>query len=973
MIIRHNLAALTAFNNIEHNAVTTKRAAQALATGQRINSAADDAAGLAISEKMRSQINGLNTAMKNTQDGISLLQTAEGALSSTTSILQRMRELSVQAANDTLTGQDRIYIQAEIEQLKDEINKISGTTQFNKKKLLNGDSAALWSSSDNNLKAIINGSLVSTDQFGQKINHEGNYKIEITSDPGKAQVQKSNIMPFLTTENKDETITYTKTHVETIRTFTEETVTITEEKEISIILDGGDNGEAISSVKEADNLDEITSGWDFDTSAKTLTIKSDGLYRITATNSMISTQNNIVVAAGVNAQIFLDGVNINTSSANKPAFEIEPGGKAEIFLANTNRLRSASGRAGIEVRGAMTDTDSIASVVINSANSSNSSSLDGVLEVTGGYQAAAIGGPGNNSPYSNGRSGSIEINGGTIIATGGQDAAGIGGGYTSGYNGGGTITINGGDVTAISPLDAGIGTGLRGNSSSGTNNDGTVITITGGRIKAKGGSGAGAGIGGGLYFDSGVIQIKSGITIMTDMPTNDADFLTKAAQKDVSTSGSFVYAVMGATSTAAIGHGKNAKDTEGAIDLQANISTPTPPSVPSLPTAEVTQTSVILHEEVEYIYTYEEITSEAETENKTYNTLQEISQFYNPSGVFIADPYQTITITQGNGKSADVILYSGDTLEEAAKKINDAIANDLGQGKYTDDASHFCNLAHGINNTSESAAFYESTYQYDYLSDDDDNTEEQEITSSQLIKSTLVVRSVVPGKEGELSFSGNDEILRALGFNTIQESTETTYRASIYNAHSGEMLASDIKVTGNIIHSVINPNVDLEFDSMLGIAATWDNQSRSYKTVNTGSYSGNIHLADNSIKFQIGANENENFIIDLGNMSSHALGLDGVNAGTRETASRSITIIDGAIDKISTQRAKIGTYINTLEHSLDVLTTQSASLTKSLSIINDADMARETLKFVKMSIINQTGIAVLSQANLIAENVSNLL
>ncbi|WKV09852.1 flagellin [Thermoanaerobacterium sp. CMT5567-10] len=138
MVINTNLSALNAWRALETNNTNTQKALQKLSSGYRINSAADDAAGLAISEKMKAQIAGLDQAQRNAQDGISLLQTAEGALNETTSILQRMRELAVQAANDTNTNEDKANIQKEIEQLKNEINRIASTTQFNKKNLLTG-------------------------------------------------------------------------------------------------------------------------------------------------------------------------------------------------------------------------------------------------------------------------------------------------------------------------------------------------------------------------------------------------------------------------------------------------------------------------------------------------------------------------------------------------------------------------------------------------------------------------------------------------------------------------------------------------------------------------------------------------------------------------------------------------------------------------------------------------------------------
>jgi flagellin len=138
MRINHNIAALNTYRQLSANTTSTSKSLEKLSSGLRINRAGDDAAGLAISEKMRGQIRGLEQASRNASDGISLIQTAEGALNETHSILQRMRELAVQAANDTNTLQDRQEIQKEINQLSQEITRISTDTEFNKKTLLNG-------------------------------------------------------------------------------------------------------------------------------------------------------------------------------------------------------------------------------------------------------------------------------------------------------------------------------------------------------------------------------------------------------------------------------------------------------------------------------------------------------------------------------------------------------------------------------------------------------------------------------------------------------------------------------------------------------------------------------------------------------------------------------------------------------------------------------------------------------------------
>jgi flagellin len=138
MRINHNISALNAYRNLAVNNTNTAKSLEKLSSGLRINKASDDAAGLAISEKMRSQIRGLEMAERNALDGISLIQTAEGALSSSHEILQRMRELAVQAANDSYTETDRAEIQKEVNQLTSELNRIGNATEFNSASLLNG-------------------------------------------------------------------------------------------------------------------------------------------------------------------------------------------------------------------------------------------------------------------------------------------------------------------------------------------------------------------------------------------------------------------------------------------------------------------------------------------------------------------------------------------------------------------------------------------------------------------------------------------------------------------------------------------------------------------------------------------------------------------------------------------------------------------------------------------------------------------
>lgn len=174
MRINHNINALNAWRSMSETQYSMSKTLEKLSSGLRINRAGDDAAGLAISEKMRGQIRGLNMAVKNAQDAISLIQTAEGALTEVHSILQRMRELAVQAASDTNTNVDRNQIQAELDQLREEIDRIARTTEFNTMKLLDGKIESFRPQAD--LKVVTGGN------FDLKASQSGDIRgIELAS------------------------------------------------------------------------------------------------------------------------------------------------------------------------------------------------------------------------------------------------------------------------------------------------------------------------------------------------------------------------------------------------------------------------------------------------------------------------------------------------------------------------------------------------------------------------------------------------------------------------------------------------------------------------------------------------------------------------------------------------------------------------------------------------------------------------
>ncbi|MDO5520755.1 MAG: flagellin [bacterium] len=192
MIVQHNMSAANANRQLGINSTNLSKSTEKLSSGYRINRAGDDAAGLSISEKMRGQIRGLDQASTNAQDGISLIQTAEGALDETHNILQRMRELSVQAANDTNADEDRTAIKEEITQLTKEIDRIAETTQFNTKNLIDGSFKGEFQIGANNNQSLTVeiGSMTSA-SLGLNSGTSITANVSLTADSGLADGEYS--------------------------------------------------------------------------------------------------------------------------------------------------------------------------------------------------------------------------------------------------------------------------------------------------------------------------------------------------------------------------------------------------------------------------------------------------------------------------------------------------------------------------------------------------------------------------------------------------------------------------------------------------------------------------------------------------------------------------------------------------------------------------------------------------------------
>ncbi len=854
MRIYHNIPALTAYNSLSSTNNAMEKTIEKLSTGLRINSAADDAAGFAISEKMRAQISGLEIAIRNTQDATSMLQVAEGALGETNSMLQRMRELAVQASNDTLTSQDRSYIQLEINQLADQIDRIAKTTQFNKKRLLDGSSAGITSSSNLNVKAYVNGSLREIDQFGQKKSFEGNYRIKVNVDPnqtGTGQVQKSSVM--------------TIKHPNVIT-------------EVSMLTEKGVTDVKVDSLPAGNYKVQATDGSD-----TTAVIAAYGFKQTDADG------NTTQVFAGEDGTGLEDYFTITSET---------PENNASILFTVTSM--SGNNEDGTVILSAQSN-------ILKVDGSIDSSVMDNItLKITNGEAASPVDlGQLIGQPTADGATPALTL----ALGSGSFDDYSVGAKFVLNVRASNSATGNenvdmGVKVIGDQDLDwqdAWYNPEITGDTAE-TNSD---FTYSGGNDKYADGATKPL-VGQPLIFniDSSAAQNKD--LHFRNFYLNSENGTVYNGDVILTTSNSFV---------------------AGSDDSQIQDND----ELASFTAAYIGKTAV------------------GDTK------LRDLNTFWNTSGVFMLDTPKTITITQGNGESTNITLYGTDTLNELKNKFNDAIANGLGQAKYLTegtDSNKFCTFVEKTQGVAMPSQGLET------------------------VAGTFIFRSLLPGSAGDLTFSGDEDLINSLAFNVVQESSTSAFVASIYDAHTGIPVngATNVKVSDNRLIGVLHPNVDIEFSATANIKATWsDSENNFLLTADTDAYDAVIHIVDSSTVFQIGANEGEDIAIDIGNMTAGALGVTNINVATREAASKSIGQIDAAINKVSTQRAKIGAYQNALEYTSENLTTTMTNLTAAESRIRDADMAQTMMEFVKLQILNQSGTSMLAQANQLPQSVLSLL
>ncbi|MBQ7215518.1 MAG: flagellin [Synergistaceae bacterium] len=923
MIMNHDMTAIMGQRIMQRNSLAMKRSLEKLSSGLRTKIAdVDNTAGLAISETMRSRIGGMEKALNNSQDGISLIQTANGALDQTQSMLMRMRELTVQAANDTLTQQDRSYIQVEINEIRNEISNLANNTQFNRKNILSGDNAVLWSSTNDKVKAIVHGGMRSIDNYGQKYALDGNYRLQVKAEAGKAQVQKTDILrikhdgsAWNKTLNKDAGVSDVAVHNVPAGQYT---IALAEEAEMAaegvLTSSHGLGGTMYSTESEIAFADEIGSPV-----TKVTVSTTDGveIWSMTGSDIFGNRQNGGVTTAA-DQSAFFEG---RTDAANGPQFI---GVKGEIIAAAEAKgviisgFEDADSESGALTLTASTINDKAPGIVITYETeapgvSPTTTTTQGDTERIGADQVFTVEVSDSNlenaSVLFEVKSVDTVNNTVTLKATANKLSQDGAASYavqddiilSMGSDGDSPNTVN------LSKLFSGT-------------EDSPAVTITLG--------------------ENGVTPIQKGAKFVYSIKAGAEDAGNdNPIQLDISHIPNDSTSAYGGQSVGYILNGANTaySDLEFRqffVDEQGSVTQGTI-TLTTGADFKAQDAGGELDPENDSVMASFEAGYAGKVANRQ-TKLRDIDKFWTDEGEYILDQPRELTLTQGDGKQAKIMLYGEDTVDDLAKKLNDAVAVGLGQQKYIDGAGEFVSFVDGGTPGLEAVA------------------------------GTLVIRSVLAGKNGEITLSGNENLLNAFSLNTIQESIETKYDVTIRDAHDDSVLAHNVQVTGNVMKGAIHKNIDVEFDPMLGVTVGWSDDTQNFVLEDSGQNDGAdvvLHLADNTMIFQTGGGEGEDVMLSIGDMGAHALGLDGVNVMSRERAAFSTSLIDSAIDTVSMQQAKLGAAQNRLEHHIGNLTDETEALEAANSRIRDVDYMTEIMEFTKQNILMNSNTAMLAQAN----------
>ncbi|MCO4783252.1 MAG: hypothetical protein KC646_13080 [Candidatus Cloacimonetes bacterium] len=925
--INNNVTALVAQGNLGKTQMGLSTSIERLSSGLRINRGADDAAGLTISEKLRGQIRGLNRATVNAQDGISLIQTAEGALNEDASMLNRLRELAIQSQDDALTSGDRLEIQKEVDQLVDEIDRIALTTEFNTKNLLDGSASSLVSTDHIDLKAF---------QTGSSSEAAGDYKVQIgVSTVGTKQAQKSAILiDSLSSEKAG-----LGTKLGTLASMTDNSGNEILETSKTITLRA--NGEKSDVTVSSDlTIDQFT---DMIESAITTSVEEGGL--------------------GLTGSTF--GFDISTSQIVFESGSYGQNGDLSI-AADENVLKALGMQITVESEDSAHTVQATSTGVLNPVSTSANTT-------TGTAQGVIDGISLKFDPPSEAR---ID---GTIEA---QQMITIPGPYNY-INGGVPDSINNDVIFYIHDTNADVSHQANGNN---TATAGVKVRLTAGRsytmnsissiinnltqaannprdslVKITRFPGAG---------------INPNTSTNMQVPGFQASFDGYNLQITSSTGGSSgsisisanpaATTVLGLQSGRVLGDGGEAAKITGTTDVSSGVTLAgtgvlrlrvfdgdyrtnsvggnTTPRVIDDVTFErgvaISSTSVVQTFNNRFSSDGLDITASINSAGQLEFRSGETGGDAKISIAAVTTGVGSVTAGMANfglvanqnavGSKGNAAVFTGQTANSAATtgyvmnggfrfQVTDAYGANSGTMHF---ASGSINAPSGIGNYEDSADYTTKSF----------SLSKGQITS-------IVSASNLSSTDVDYSF-------------------DAAGRLDFHSRSVGESSRITLSQVGTT--DAINSINSLGF-------------SVNQAVQGSGQTSFNLHISDRSLNFQIGANQQQAIQFGVINTSAEALGLKGLDITNVKSATRALGAIDNAVQVISSERSKLGSLQNRLTSTINNLTVTSTNLQATESKIRDVDVAKETVEFTRNQIMIQAGTAQLAQAKALPQNAMQLL
>jgi flagellin len=919
--VNTNVLAYNALGRLRISSQATAKSLERLSSGLRINRASDDAAGLSISEKLRGQVRGLTRASANAMDGISLLQTAEGALQEVHSILQRMRELSVQAANGVYTANDRQAIQLEVNQLADEIDRISSTTEFNTKKLLDGTLGALVSTNDyERVKAIVEGD----------VGKGGNFVLRAAvKDAGQLQVQKTDV--FATTLEADAV-----GHLNYLTTY-RASVDIT-----TAGLDGtGNTGVELAEVRNTPGNDVF--GNPLSNARLILSTGGGNFLWATSGNFALETFQAHDVTIGVDKLVFWTKDSVNGALGHSIVLGRDPGTNLPMRWTS---LASAIGDEFFNSGGANL-VAAPANVTFNNVTHKLEMTLAAGAELV---SADFVDVDDSGSEFLLNMQ---DVGGGTWASTSYVRAAGF-------------ALQNNGVTDPLTLLTATSGTSVYTLGTIGTtgqidikfdiNFDWAPYATVGGAQAvdvlhfSKSGGGNSIQDYGRLWQVGAVNEAATFLVSAIDQYAYTVYALDNNAYTSLTSAG---YSVNDAIS---LSRGARISNASGST-TQLLRDTFTGAAGSALENVRLAISGILQQSERATF----NISPSNVLAADQLNTLASLNRFQD-FGVFEGRSTAELDLyVRGTGQTATLQLSRNDTLEDMAGKISLALWNLGGTGLMQSDgivATQLPDLVH-VNTIGAARGTVSIT---------------TPMPGAEL---------VLAGDEALLKALSLIEVRAGIApvYSVAAFDAHTGQSAGSVMTASNEIigLLPGVRLLFDNSQGVrLDPRPKLnDGNPALVSYAYLEATDRPRLSVAAGAagaaFNMFVHIVPTGLTLQIGANQGQTIKTQFADTSAQALGVAGLLVVDSELAQESISIVDHAIAKVSSMRSRLGAVQNRLESSIRNLDVASENLTSSESRIRDVDVAAETVNMTRNQILIQSGIAALAQANQLPQTVLQLL